>query len=312
MAARAPFSPLGMPLFGTTEDRDHRPAEALFDVRVMSQSGEDAARFYVIRLVFKQRPILSWQVRRRYSQFVALVEQLAATWAKVPVLPPKMPHFLLSDSQLHRRTIGLQRFATNVLSRPDLLSDPSVERFFDLSFGLWYMSSAGQTLTVDPAQHMAARMIQAQFHRLHAVRAAHTVRAELAQHVMREMLCSSAARRVQKAFRAWLLRRMRKAASTASECMVSMPCLDQRHEVSSDTTTASSSIRASLLEGSLRLPAPLMTSKRQAKTPLRTRAATPKLTRTAKPKPPRSRTPRSMMRFASPLGRVDRICHSAR
>lgn len=140
---------------------------SLFDVRVMGvdASAKSQVRWYVVRLVCRQRPGSAWQVTRRFSEFDLLARQLRLCEPAVPPLPRKVPPLLLGPTEQQRRVVGLQRFAEGVLSNPPLLSLREVAKFFDLDFGLWHAIEAAPMPSLDRAQERAARMLQSEARR---------------------------------------------------------------------------------------------------------------------------------------------------
>jgi hypothetical protein len=136
-----------------------------FEVRVMGvDSFTSPVRWYLIRLVCRQRPGSAWEVVHRFSDFDALAHAVSAHDDSLPSLPRKMPSLLLNGTEQQRRVIGLQQFAEAVLCNPQLLSLPAVGDFFDLDFGLWHATSSLPP-RVDRAQQRAARMLQAEARR---------------------------------------------------------------------------------------------------------------------------------------------------
>ncbi len=139
---------------------------AVFGVRVMEVgASDDEIRWYLVRLVYRLRPGLSWEVVRRFREFDALASQLphpARGRPSLPPLPPKLPSLLLSQTAQQRRVVGLQRFCQRLLSCPELIALPVVAEFFDLDFGLWRaVASSSPPPQLDRAQQRAAHVIQA-------------------------------------------------------------------------------------------------------------------------------------------------------
>ena len=156
-------------------------APLVFDVRVLAtqslvESGR-APRWYLVRLVCRLKPGLSWEVTRRYSEFDALWAELApvalAAGEPLPQLPPKVPRLLLSEIERQRRVIGLQRCAQLLLAMPHMLGRAEVGAFFNLDYGLWLeRDPTAPPPLLDPAQQRAAIVLQA-----HARQAARARRA---------------------------------------------------------------------------------------------------------------------------------------
>jgi len=178
-----PARPRQPPAAACSSQRPHSPGTALlFDVRVngtqplVDSNGSTKARLYLVRLVCRHRPGLSWEVTRRYSEFDALRaalrdelhEELNAGYPadsstdELPSLPPKLPSLLLSPPEQQRRILGLQRFCVQLLSLPSMVARPRVGAFFELDFGLWHVESVGSAapLLLDPAQRAAALVLQ--------------------------------------------------------------------------------------------------------------------------------------------------------
>lgn len=136
-----------------------------FEVRVMGvDCVKSQIRWYLIRLVCRQRPGSAWEVVHRFSEFDALANAIRVHDNSLPPLPRRVPSLLLSGTQLQRRIVGLQQFSEAVLSNPHLLSLSAVGAFFDLNFGLWHDASTPPP-RVDRAQQRAARMLQAKARR---------------------------------------------------------------------------------------------------------------------------------------------------
>jgi hypothetical protein len=111
---------------------------SLFRATVRAEESQGVAgHWYAIRLTCQLQRSMSWEVRRRYRHFLALVQTLHTNGldAKLPVLPPRL--LLHTAAEQQRRAAGLKAFCEDCLSSPLLLSDPSVGAFFDLDAGLW-------------------------------------------------------------------------------------------------------------------------------------------------------------------------------
>ena len=101
----------------------------LFAVHIqqtIDESEPGMPRWYLVRLVCRLRPSVSWTVRRRFAHFVSLSRALAVSCSgsDLPVLPSKL--MLHTAAEQQRRTAGLQRFCEQCLAEPTLLSAPAV------------------------------------------------------------------------------------------------------------------------------------------------------------------------------------------
>lgn len=117
---------------------------------------------------------------RRFSEFDALARELRADRAhptKLPVLPPKMPALLLSQTERQRRVVGLQRWSEHVLSAPGVVAHASLGRFFCLDSGLWHSPAPSPPPRVDEALAHAASLLQASTRTALAVRTRSRLRA---------------------------------------------------------------------------------------------------------------------------------------
>jgi len=152
-------------------------AASPFEVRVMGvDTITSPVRWYLVRLVCKQRPGCAWEVLRRFSEFDTLARRVRSEDDESSLLPRKVPSLLLSATEQQRRIVGLQRFAAAMLASPTLLAQRAVADFFDLDFGLWHASPTPSP-RVDRAIQRAARMLQAWARRCLFVRRLHRVRA---------------------------------------------------------------------------------------------------------------------------------------
>lgn len=139
----------------------------LFDLTLcVEDEGSSPTRWYLIRLVCRLRPSVSWTVRRRFAHFVGLSRVLTASCPgmEIPTLPSKLT--LRTAAKQQRRVTGLQWFCEQCLSDPKLLAEPSVGKFFDLDFGLWSQAAVERSSCrsalpgVDQAMLHASVLIQ--------------------------------------------------------------------------------------------------------------------------------------------------------
>eukprot|EP00966_Prymnesium_polylepis_P152819 3529865-Prymnesium_polylepis.1 len=101
---------------------------ALFNVRLSPIGDAGTTRWYLVHLVCRLRPKVSWTVRRRYANFACLVRALSTVYpsSAIPTLPPKL--MLKTAAEQQRRTLGLQLFCEQCLADQKLLPEPIVSK----------------------------------------------------------------------------------------------------------------------------------------------------------------------------------------
>ncbi len=91
-------------------------------------SGKEVT-FYTIEVCIENT---TWQVKRRYSDFERLHEEMKKNHAITTLLPAKSFFALKKPEEIHKRRLELEGYLQTIFARTDVFSDPAFDSFIEL------------------------------------------------------------------------------------------------------------------------------------------------------------------------------------